>query len=77
LARRIGELSLALVEGRLSQGLFPQLEETCRRIESQTRRLHELEDLTQSLRRQLAAPGGLGARLPRVAGSVSAAAGSR
>jgi hypothetical protein len=53
LSGRIRSLARTMVEGRLSEGLFPEIERTVEQIETDDRRLRDLADRTATLRRGL------------------------
>ena len=63
LHRRIEELALELSESRVSRGLFPQLEQTCRDIKMRRSRLEAMADTTRELRGRIVTSTGLGARI--------------
>lgn len=70
LRQKIDEMAQELAENRISQGLFPQLERTCRELERNGRRLESIAEATAELRRELAASGPLGAQRTPVVDSV-------
>ena len=63
LNKRVKGLADELTEMRMSHGLFPQLEETCRGIELQRIRLDALGETTSDLRNAIADSTGLGAAI--------------
>jgi hypothetical protein len=63
LRRRVEQLALELSESRLSRGLFPQLEQTCRDMELRRSRLDAMAETTRDLRGQMATSTGLGMRI--------------
>ncbi len=63
LRRRIENLARELAEYRMSQGLFPQLEVTCRKLELGYDRLGALFQATAELRRQIATSSDLGSQI--------------
>jgi len=65
LTRKIAALAEDLARSRVSgsEGLFPRLEEACRRLEVQRVRLEGIASSTAALRSQIATSGALGARL--------------
>jgi len=66
LNQQIEELALELAQQRLSQGLFPALEQTCRDIESRRNRLEALAENTRAVRGQVARSPALGSQLSPV-----------
>eukprot|EP00913_Durusdinium_trenchii_P013385 g12566.t1 len=60
LNKRVKGLAEELTQLRLSHGLFPKLEETCRSIELQRHRLDALAETTSELRNTIAGTTGLG-----------------
>jgi hypothetical protein len=63
LNRRVDALASELAQGRLAQGLFPQLEQACRGIDVQMTKLTALAEATNELRSELATSPELGAPL--------------
>jgi hypothetical protein len=64
LSGRIRSLARTIVEGRLAEGLFPEIERAVEQIETDDRRLRDLADRTATLRRCLMlGEHGLGGRL--------------
>lgn len=55
---RIRRLADQLAEGRLTEGLFPRLEELCRRIRREYETLRELTERAEYFRRRLSEGGG-------------------
>lgn len=69
LTSRVQECAQTMADSRLMHGLFPRLEQTCRRIEADSDRLTQLAERTNTFRSTLAGSGSgfLGARRVRSA----------
>ncbi|MGH7202453.1 MAG: hypothetical protein ACREJB_17740, partial [Planctomycetaceae bacterium] len=63
LNRKIDKLAQELAQRRISTGLFPQLEQTCRDLENQRERLDGIAWATADLRNRLAVSESLGAQI--------------
>lgn len=61
LNRRVNQLAEDLTDLKMSRGLFPDLEETCRNIKLQKTRLESLLERAHDLRNQISGSGPLGA----------------
>ncbi|GAB4150278.1 MAG: hypothetical protein Tsb009_25010 [Planctomycetaceae bacterium] len=61
LNRRVNQLAEELTDLKMSRGLFPDLEETCRNIKLQKTRLESLLERAHDLRNQISGSGPLGA----------------
>ncbi len=70
LSREIDSLATELAASRMSQGLFPEVENACRELQHQRERLEMLTATTSKLRAQVAGTTGLGTPVGTRVGSL-------